>query len=193
MRSEWTDGRIRIRPAHPEDAGALYEAIRESIAEISRWAPWCGPDYSEADARSFLASRAEAWSKGTEYDFVILDAADGKLLGGCGLNQFNRGHRFADLGYWVRTSRTGRGLATAAVRLLARFGFEELGLCRLEIVASVGNGASQRVAEKAGATREGLARNRHVVRDAIRDAVMYSLIPEDLGGRTVERPEATHG
>ncbi|MBN1418116.1 MAG: GNAT family N-acetyltransferase [Planctomycetes bacterium] len=183
MTTERTDGRIRIRPAAPGDAGALYEAIRESIPEISRWASWCGPDYSLADAEGFLATRAMAWSKGMAYDFVILDAEGGALLGGCGLNQFNAIHRFANLGYWVRSSRTGRGIATAAARLLARFGFEALDLHRIEIVASVGNGASQRVAQKAGATREGMARNRHVVRDRIHDAVMYSLIPGDLGIR----------
>ncbi len=69
--------------------------------------------------------------------------------------------------------------ATRAVRLLARFGFEELGLGRIEIVAAVGNKASQRVAEKAGAHREGVLRRRLCLHDEYHDAVMYSLIPDD--------------
>ena len=92
----------------------------------------------------------------------------------------NRTHNFANLGYWVRTSRTGQGIATAAARLVAEFGFAELRFTRLEIVAAVRNIASQRVAEKVGATREGIERNRHVVHGRIHDAVMYSLIPDDL-------------
>ena len=64
--------------------------------------------------------------------------------------------------------------------LVARFGFDELKLRRIEIVAAINNKASQRVAEKAGATREGILRNRLVVRDKVYDTVMFSLIPGDL-------------
>jgi RimJ/RimL family protein N-acetyltransferase len=84
------------------------------------------------------------------------------------------------MAYWVRSSQIGRGLATAAVKLLAGFGFDELGLNRLEIVVAKGNFPSQRVAEKAGALREGELRRRIQVRDRIFDVVMFSLIPTDM-------------
>ena len=71
-------------------------------------------------------------------------------------------------------------MASAAVRLLAQFGLGKLKLNRIEIMAAVGNKASQRVAEKVGARREGILRNRIVVRDRVYDAVMFSLIPGDL-------------
>jgi len=178
--AELTDGTIVIRPCELADAQRVYEAVRESMAAVSPWAPWCRPEYSIEDARTWLASLPEAWAQGTDYDFAVVDPHDGAWLGGCGLNQFNHVHHFANLGYWTRTSRAGRGIATAAARLLARFGFEALKLKRIEIVAAVDNKASQRVAEKAGATREGVLRNRHVVRDKLYDAVMFSLLPEDI-------------
>ena len=71
-------------------------------------------------------------------------------------------------------------MATSATFLLARFGFDELKLNRIEIVVAIENKPSQRVAEKAGATQEGVLRKRLVVRDRVYDAVMYSLIPEDI-------------
>jgi RimJ/RimL family protein N-acetyltransferase len=74
--------------------------------------------------------------------------------GGC-LDQLDASGT-ANVGYWVRTSRTGQGIATAAVRLVARFGFEDLGLRRLELLIAVHNVASRRVAEKVGATLEGV-------------------------------------
>ena len=80
----------------------------------------------------------------------------------------------------MRTSRTKRGVASAAVRLLAQFGFEKLKLNRIEVKAAVGNTASQRVAEKVRAKREGILRNHMVVRDHVYDMVVFSLIPEDL-------------
>jgi RimJ/RimL family protein N-acetyltransferase len=67
------------------------------------------------------------------------------------------------------------------VRLCARFGFDELQLHRIEIVIDVDNRRSQRVAEKVGATREGLARHRCKFGDTWRDAFMFSLLPNDLG------------
>ncbi len=132
------------------------------------------------DCTSWLNSRSQMWSEGTEYDFVIFDTKDNTFLGGCAIDQINRRHNFANLGYWVRSSRAGQGIATAAVRLICRFGFETLSFTRLEIVAAVQNKASQRVAEKAGAVREGVQRNRHVVHGRIYDAVMFSLVPDDL-------------
>jgi len=178
--AQLTDGRVRLRPCRPADAEAVYAAVRESMAELSTWTPWGQPGYSMSGCRQWLESRADAWSAGREFDFVILDAEDGAFLGGCGLNDINRTHNFANLGYWVRTSRTGQGIATAVTRLVGRFGFEALGFTRLEIVTAVGNRASQRVAKKAGATREGIERNRHVIGDTVHDVVMFSLIPADL-------------
>ncbi|PYS40243.1 MAG: N-acetyltransferase, partial [Acidobacteria bacterium] len=114
------------------------------------------------------------------YSFGIFDKDSGRFLGGVGLNFFNRVHQMANLGYWVRTSAVGRGVATRATRLVARLGFAQLGLQRIEIIAAVDNLASQRVAEKAGAVREGLARKRLLVRGEPQDAFVFSLLPEDL-------------
>jgi RimJ/RimL family protein N-acetyltransferase len=56
------------------------------------------------------------------FAFVITDALDGTLLGGTGLNNLSLEYRLANLGYWVRSSRRGQGIAPAAARLLACFG-----------------------------------------------------------------------
>ncbi len=79
----------------------------------------------------------------------------------------------------MRTSKTKLGVATSATLLLARFGFDDLKLNRIEIVVAKGNKPSQRVAERVGAFREGILRKRLVVRDRVYDAIMYSLIPGD--------------
>jgi RimJ/RimL family protein N-acetyltransferase len=166
---------IRLRPYAPGDAPALFEAARESVGEVFPWLPWCHPEYSLAEAEEWARSRAALRAEGVEYDFVILDES-ARFLGACGINQINRLHRFANLGYWVRTSATGRGVATEAVRQVAGFAFAETDLVRIEIVCAVGNTRSQRVAERAGAVREGVLRNRLVLRGQPVDAVMYSLL-----------------
>ena len=62
----------------------------------------------------------------------MIDEARGSLLGGCGLNGVNRINRFANLGYWVRSTETGRGIATAATRALSELGVGELGRAVIE-------------------------------------------------------------
>jgi RimJ/RimL family protein N-acetyltransferase len=164
-----------IRPYAPEDAQALWEAARESVVEVHRWLDWCHPQYSLAEAEEWIRSRAPLAAEGREYSFAIVDSG-GRFLGASGINQINRVHRFANLGYWVRTSATRRGVATEAVRQVADFAFANTDLVRLEIVCAVGNNASQRVAERAGAVREGVLRRRLVIHGESVDAVMYSLV-----------------
>jgi ribosomal-protein-serine acetyltransferase len=177
---EMTDGVISLRPYRKEDEAELYEAVRESLAELTPWMPWCHPDYSIEETRQWLSSRDEVREGGTDYGFRIADARTDRLLGGVGLSQINALYRSANLGYWIRTSAAGRGVATRAARLVARFGFEELELIRIEIVAAVDNLASQRVAEKVGAVREGLMRKALFIHGTAHDAVLTSLVAEDM-------------
>ena len=171
---------MTIRRLRSEDAQVLYEAVRESVESVSEWMSWCHPRYSFADSQAFAQSRDAEWDKGDHYSFAIVDAASKQFLGVVGLNHFNRLHKFANLGYWVRKSQTGRGVASLAARLAARFGVEELGLHRVEIVVAVGNLPSQRVAEKTRARREGILRQRLCIHEVMHDAVMFSLVAEDL-------------
>ncbi len=163
-----------VRPYQATDAEALWQAARESVAEVSAWLPWCHPEYSMAEAVEWVTSQARLAAEGSEFAFAIV-GPDGRFLGGCGVNQINRVHRFGNLGYWVRSSATGRGVASEAARQMAEFAFRNTDLMRLEIVGAVENRRSQRVAERVGAVREGVLRNRLQVHGKAVDAVMYSL------------------
>jgi len=166
----------RIRPYQPDDAEALWQAVRESLAEVQPWLSWCHPAYSKADAEEWATRQARlAAQGGAELSFAI-EGPDGRFLGGCGVNQVNRVHHFGNLGYWVRTSATGHGVASEAVRQTAEWAFRNSDLVRLEIVCAVDNVRSQRVAARAGAVREGVLRSRLELHGRWMDAVMFSLI-----------------
>jgi len=179
---ELSDRTILIRPFQPTDVNVLYEAVRESMNELRPWMPWCHANYSIEDTAVWLMSRDEALAKGTDYSFAICDERTGTFLGSVGLNKIDHLNRNANLGYWVRTNSIRRGVATSATRLLAMWSFNVLGLQRIEIVASVENLASQRVAVKAGAQREGVMRRALWLNERAHDAVLTSLVPEDLSG-----------
>ena len=171
-------GDICLRPFEKRDVPAFVEAVRESHATVGRWMNWCRSDYSIADAEIWFALAGKNLQEGTAYEVGVF-TADGKiLLGGVGLNQFNRHHNFCNLGYWVRESRQGQGVATRASRALAEFGFRELKLARIEIVVAQGNLSSQRVAQKIGASFECVARKRLVIAGRSQAAAVYSLVSE---------------
>ena len=174
------DDHVAIRPFLPEDAQSIFEAVRESRADVVPWLPDLGAALSISDISIYLGRQPDAWASGGAYNFAILDRHTDGFLGGIGLTQINRRHRFANMYYWVRTGHTKRGIATRAVRLLARFGCDTLALQRIEIVVPVGHAASVRVAEKAGALREGILRNRVVLHNVVHDAVIFSLVPQDF-------------
>jgi Acetyltransferases, including N-acetylases of ribosomal proteins len=180
MNTELTDSVIRLRPFREEDIDMVYEAICASIKEISVWMSWCHAGLAREETANFIMSRAEAWSNDVEYSFAVFDAATNEFLGSLGLNYLKREYQMVNLGYWMKTSQTGRGVATRATRLGARFALEQLGLQRVEIIAAVGNLASQRVAEKAGAKLEGVLRKRLLIHGQSSDAVLFSLVAEDF-------------
>ncbi len=157
------------------DAEAIHAAALESVAEVYPWMAWCHARYTLDESRRWIELQIEAARQRKAFEFVIVGQG-GRVLGGCGINQINPMNRFANLGYWVRTSAAGRGVAPAAVRQVAAHAFQETDLIRLEIVIAVGNTRSQRVAEKVGATREGVLRSRLLLPSGPSDAVMYSLV-----------------
>lgn len=172
--------RLVMRPATLEDAAAHYEAARESMSEVGKWLSWCHSEMTLEESELWIKTCVDAWRNQEFYGFYLFERDGGRFVGCCTINEIDRFRRRANLGYWIRTSRQGRGIATEAVPIIAKFGFRELGLERLEIVAATGNLPSQRVAAKVGAQREGVARNRLRVHGVQHDAVIFSLIPSDL-------------
>lgn len=179
-----SDGMVLLRPYRPGDDVETHAMAVESLEMLRPWMSWAHDNYRIEETRTYIQAVQEAWEQDRFYSFVITSAVDGTLLGGCGLNHINLAYRLANLGYWVRQSRRGQGIAPRAARLLARWGIQKLGLLRAEIVVAVDNTASLRVAAKCGAHREGVLHNRIIVGDRVYDAVMHSLTPQDFGLQT---------
>ena len=88
-------------------------------------------------------------------------------------------HRRAEVGYWLALDARGRGHATRAVNLICGWGFEILDLERIELLAATGNPASQRVADRAGFTREAVLRSYMRGRDGRQDMVAFAMLRTD--------------
>jgi len=178
---ELTDGVITLHPFRLDDSKQVYECVRESLTELKPWLNWVHDGYLLQEAEEYIRITRARWEENTLFAFVITDANTGEVLGGCGLGQKHSVYHYSNLGYWVRSSRRGQGIAGRAAKLIAKFGFEQAGIIRAEIVVAVPNERSRRVAEKVGAHYEGILLNRMVVGKTIYDAHMFSLLPSDFG------------
>jgi len=178
---------VVLRVPGDDDVEPLWQAARQSMGELSRWMAWFHDGYSISDVASWVDATRRGWATDDDFNLVITERGGGTVVGACGLNSVDRANRRADLGYWVRTESCCRGLATEAAALVAHWGLGILGLNRLEIVVATGNAASLRVADKLGAVREGVARNRFWLNGAAHDGVVFSLVVADLGGVSVDR------
>lgn len=172
-----TDGRLHLRLPDERDVPAVTEACQDP--EIARWVPVPVP-YETSHAQEWVAARAERWADAEtgEMTFAVTDAADGRLLAVVGLHARDPGMR--EIGYWTAPWARGRGVMTDAARLVCRFGFDVLGLTRIEWWAGVGNEASWRVVEKLGFQREGTCRQRMPHREERLDGWVAGLLAGEL-------------
>lgn len=165
-----------LRPWRDDDLDALVALCQDP--EIVRWIR-VSPRYSPADARAYLMGRYESTHAGLSAPYAITDAASGALIGSISLMRFAWRHRRGEVGYWLGADARGHGHATRAVRLISRWGFDALGLQRIDLLAATGNPASQRVARRAGFTEEAVLRSFMHGPEERQDFICFGLLAEE--------------
>jgi len=168
---------VALRRWREADIAAQLEAFGDPLFErFSDWAP-----STDADAVRYLAEHEAARLRGEQLELALVEPHDANvLLGGASLNDVSLSQGRAAVGYWLAPEARGRGIATHAVRLLARWAFDSLGVARLELTCGPDNHASQRVADRCGFTREGLLRSHMPFKGRRRDSVVFGLLPGEL-------------
>jgi RimJ/RimL family protein N-acetyltransferase len=133
---------------------ALVTAIEASLPDLQPWMPWANPVPTREQNRAVLEAAHLAFEADDDYAYFLIEAGTGLLVGAGGL------HRRVDptispdtleIGYWVRSDRTGRGYATAAAAALTEAAFTYLPeMQRVEIRMDKANTASAAVPPKLG-------------------------------------------
>lgn len=179
--------RLVIRCAQPGDGALLNAAVVDSLDALRPYVPWAGAVPTLADSEA-VCRKAQARFRLRE-DLMMLifegraGGMEGELLGGTGLHRMDWKARRFEIGYWRRTGREGRGIATEAVHAMARLAFDELRAQRVELRIDNVNRASWRVAERCGFTLEGVMRSESLAPDGTwRDMRVYAKV------RGVEEP-----
>lgn len=171
------DDLVSLRPWREADAPALVAELNEP--EIAAFLDRIPQPYTLADARWYLDVTIQGWRDGSMSNFAVCLAGTDEPVGSMGLRWTELEEGTAEVGYWTAGRVRGRGVATAALVLVSRWVFDaDPELARLQLRADVQNPASNRVAEKAGFTREGVLRAQRFNPRLRRrtDFVMWSLL-----------------
>lgn len=184
-----TEGPVRLRPWRHADAQRVTEAC--SDPETQQWLPLPEP-YTMVDAESYISDCQRA-DPDQRWAFCLADAGTDECVGAVDVRMDRRADVVAsgEVGYWMHPQGRGRGLMTAAVRLVRDYAFTPTqdgggGLERLSLLAADPNSASRRVATNAGFREVG--RDRSMVRlgdGRVVDHVRYDLLAHEVGSGAV--------
>jgi aminoglycoside 6'-N-acetyltransferase len=137
--------RVLLRPGRPEDTQRLLQIRSEP--GVTRW--WGSDDIEEEVREEFI-----------DADNAFVIESDGEVIGAIQYHEENEPmYRHAGMDIYLSASRHGEGLGTEALRVLARYLFEERGHHRLTIDPAADNAAAIRTYERVGFRRVGIMRN----------------------------------
>lgn len=176
-----SQGTVTLQLLQLADAEELLTIMLAGREVHERFQP-AKPDhhYTVAAVREEIAVGLKKQEAGEEYTFGIFADPEG-MVGRIRLSAINRGlWQNANLGYFVSSPYQGRGYAAEAVRQAVAFAFDEIGLHRVQAAVMPWNPASQRVMDKAGFRREGLAKRYLQINGVWEDHIIYALTVEDM-------------
>lgn len=122
---ELSAGAITLRRFQLDMVDASYQATRASQRELRRWMTWALEEPLLEHLRTFFDQSHEKFERDEDWGYAMFDDAARELVGGCGLHPRDD-PTHPEIGYWVRSDRTGRGYATSAARALAAAAFRHL-------------------------------------------------------------------
>lgn len=171
-----TTDRLVLRAPSESDIDAITEACQDP--DIQRWTTVPSP-YARADAEEFVRLVGGWWADGSETVWAL--RRDDVLVGMIGLHDIvsHRAGGRAEIGFWVTPAARGRGLVVEAASAVIGWGFQELGLARIEWRAVAGNVPSARAARALGFRYEGLLRQAFASGGRREDSWVAGLLRDD--------------
>lgn len=150
--------RLTIRSPQWGDGADVNQAIRESVKELRPWLPFAENIPSLEDSEASVRKARLRFLERSDLMLHLRDKTTDEFVGSSGLHRMDWNARSFEIGYWVRTSRSGEGLVTEAVRGIEQFAIVHLQANRLEIRCDARNVRSASVAKRLGYTQEGILR-----------------------------------
>jgi RimJ/RimL family protein N-acetyltransferase len=174
--------RLTIRCWEPRDAPLLKDAVDTSLVHLRPWMPWAAHEPTTLDEKAeLLRTFRGRFDLGEDFLYGIFARDESEVIGGSGLHT-RVGLGALEIGYWIRASRVGQGLAREASAALTKVAFRVCGVDRVEIHVDPANDASLRVPRALGFAEEATLRRRLPASEGEppRDSVVFTLFADDV-------------
>lgn len=169
--------RLLLRPMKVKDTDDMFEyASRSDVTEFLLWAPHDDRSFT----KRYLKNVEAAYRRGQFYDWAVELVSENKMIGTCGIADFDLPNSTAEIGYVLNPDYHNRGYATEAVMEVIAYCFNTLNINRVEARYMVGNDASRRVMEKCKMKFEGIKRDGLFVKDGYRDIGTCAILASDF-------------
>lgn len=173
--------RLLIRMPLPGDGEVVHEAMLESKAELKEWMPWAQTCPSKEETEANVRKAHAQFLERTDLRFHLYEKNTKTFIGSSGLHRIDWDARKFEIGYWCRTSMTGKGYITESVRGIAVFAFQILRANRIEINCDELNLRSRKVAENLDFQLEGILRNYALdVNGNLKNVCVYAMTDADF-------------
>ncbi len=170
------DEEVSLRMFNEDDAEEFYNLTISSKEYLREWLGWLDYVESVEDTAQNIKSRLQEYIENRGYPKSFAIIYRGKIVGTIGFNDINRASKIGEVGYWLAEQFQGNGIMTKALNALIDYGFEELGLNRIQIKVAVENKKSRAQPERLGFTQEGIIRQAEWLYDHYVDHVLYGLL-----------------
>lgn len=174
--------RLIIRPPQSGDGKALSEAKKESWNDLKPWLP-----FAKGSVDNVCEKEDEVLCCQKHADFLLrddlmlfaFDKETGKLIASSGLHRMDWQIRYFEIGYWVRSTETGKGYGSEITVALARYAFEAMQASKVVVGHHGGNAASQRIIEKLGFEKEAEFKRNEAINGRFLDVLYYARFNAD--------------
>jgi [ribosomal protein S5]-alanine N-acetyltransferase len=165
--------RLLLRKIRREDRDDIFAYA--SRPEVTRYT-YFSYHRSLAETDDWLEKVLAGYDKGEDPVWAVVSDDAGDMIGAIGMLHFSALDGRAEVGYAIHPDYWGRGIAAEALRAVMRFGFERLGLVRVEARCSAEHQPSWRVMEKAGMRFEGVLRQQAFIQGRHHDVKLYAAL-----------------
>lgn len=153
---------LTLRQLQLDDAPTIFKLVDNNREYLGQFVTWVGSIKASQDMEDFIQEMLVKRQKGQTFGYGVF--VEGQLVGHASLMHINDGED-PEIGYWIASNMSGRGIGTQVAKALVKLGFNSLDLDKIYIIASVNNTGSNKVAEKLGAVLERQEHNPRIGTD----------------------------
>ena len=171
---------ITLHPPYQAYAKELFQIVDAQRDYLGQWLPWVEQTLNEKNIEDFLKLSYKLNQGQQQLNSFICFQKE--LVGSISLVRIDKENKTAEIGYWLSKDMQGKGIISAAAKVMITHSFNILQLHRIEIKVATENKKSRAIPQRLGFQLEGVLRESYLLGDQHIDLEMYSMLRQDWTG-----------